>query len=83
VLFAIKGKVDDWRIQRWNAWKIVEGFRGSEGMPEIWDFYPLPYDDELMDQDKRDIQNNLRALSTEDFYQSASRELANFNWPQN
>ena len=59
VLLVIKGKVDDWRFQRRCAWKIVEGFRGSAEMPEIYDFCPLPYDDEIVREEKKQQADDL------------------------
>ena len=76
MLLCIKGKVDDLRLQRLNAWKIVEGFRGSKEMPELVDFYPLPYDEELVGYDKKISREAL-----EDYYKTASSELVNFTWP--
>ena len=73
---CIKGKVDDLRLNRLNAWKIVEGFRGSKEMPDLFDFYPLPYDDELIGYDKK-----LEKESLDEYYKTASKELVNFTWP--
>lgn len=75
VLLIIKGKVDDWRYQRKNAWKIVEGFRGTAEMPAEYDFYGLPYDDEL-----REAEKNQQKQSLEDWYKQASAEMSNFIW---
>lgn len=63
--------MDDWRIQRMQAWKIVEGFRGSKDMPTLKEFYGLPYDDEIADD---------KPLSEEDVKQHLER-MANFEWP--
>lgn len=75
VLLVIKGKVDDWRIGRKNAWKIVEGFRGSAEMPHICDFYGLPYDDELRQEEKQEVDDTL-----EQWYSNALQESRNFKW---
>jgi len=55
-----------------QAWKIVEGFRGTKDMPEVKDFYQLPYDDEL----------KTVAPDLSNWYNVASEEMANFNWPE-
>lgn len=77
MLFVIKGHVDNLRRDRIAAWKIVEGFRGTKEMPEVADFYPLPYDDEIRAADKKDVQQSL-----DDWYNMASNDLSNFNWPE-
>lgn len=74
-MLAIRGKIDDLRIQRLNAWKIVEGFRGSAEMPEIWNFYPLRFDDELIEKDKEQTKESL-----EEWYNQASREASEVIW---
>lgn len=43
----IRGKEDDRRIQRLCAYRIVEGWRGSNQMSDITSFIPLPYDFEM------------------------------------
>lgn len=75
MLLVIKGKVDDWRNQRVQAWKIVEGFRGSKDMPDIIDFYPLPYDNEIK---KIDQQQQGEAL--QEWYKLASKAAEGFKW---
>ncbi len=78
MLLVIKGKVDDWRIDRIRTYKIVEGFRGSQDMPQLYDFYGLPYDEELREQDKADAQKALNGL--EEWYKLAQSELAGITW---
>lgn len=75
MLLSIKGKVDLWRIERLSAWKIVEGFRGSKDMPQPYDFYSLPYDDELREADKNSVTESL-----EEWYKLAQSELADIIW---
>ena len=74
MLLVIKGKVDDWRYSRRQAWKIVEGFRGTKDMPPLYDFYSLPYDDELRAEEKTPEE------SLADWYARASKELENVKW---
>lgn len=76
VLLVIQGKVDDWRLARRAAWKIVEGFRGSQDMPDEVDFYSLPYDSEIKKEENLQQQESL-----EDWHKIASQELSIFNWP--
>lgn len=53
MFLVIRGKVQDWRIARRNAWRIVEGYRGTEDAgPEVG-FNPLPYDDEIDEAKER------------------------------
>ena len=54
---------------------MVEGFRGSKDMPKVYEFYGLPYDDELIEQDKADVTESL-----EDWYKLAQSELAGITW---
>lgn len=75
---VVKGKVDDWRLQRKNAWKIAEAFRGTAEMPAEYDFYGLPYDDEL-----RKAESVRQKESLEDWYNQASGEMSNFIWKKN
>lgn len=75
MLLVIKGKVDDWRYQRKSAWKIVEGFRGTAEMPAEYDFYSLPYDDEI-----RAAELGQQKQSLEEWYKQASAEMSNFIW---
>lgn len=75
MLLVIQGKVDDWRLQRRSAWKIVEGFRGSAEMPDIYNFYPLIYDDELRIADKKE-----QAQDLQQWYDRASQEMSNFKF---
>ena len=78
MLLVIKGKVDDWRLQRQAAWCIVCGFVGSKDMPESYQLYSLPFDDELMKKEK-EVQDE----SLQEWYNLASIESANFIWPSN
>lgn len=68
VLLVIKGKVYDWRYQRLNAWKIVEGFRGSKDMPALTEFYGLPYDDEIAKAMEVDPQEALEQYNRDMAY---------------
>ncbi len=69
VLLVIKGKVDDWRIQRSFAYSST---MFGKSIPTITDYCPLPYDYEL---------NTPAAEDPTDMYNQASQELANFTWP--
>lgn len=75
VLLVIKGKIDNWRNERIAAWKIVEGFRGSEDMPTVTDFYPLAYDNEIVVQGAKEQQEDIQ-----EWYKRASLEAANIIW---
>jgi hypothetical protein len=74
VLLVIKGKVDDWRVQRVCAYKVVEGFRGSKDMPDMTDFLPLPYDEEITKVDKGQIESDL------ELYKQAVSNFDNIIW---
>ena len=74
VLLVIKGTVDNWRIQRRAAWKIVEGFRGTADMPDIIDFYSLPYDEEIMRAEKQQANEDL------ELYKQATANFGNVIW---
>jgi hypothetical protein len=74
VLLVIKGKVDDWRFQRRCAWKIVEGFRGTAEMPEIYDFCPLAYDWEIIEAEKKQQGNDL------ELYKQGVAQFDNIIW---
>ena len=67
--------MDDWRIQRQATWCIVCGFVGSKDMPEAHQLYSLPYDDELIEREKRERDDSL-----EEWYKSASEQMTNFKW---
>ena len=75
VLLIIKGQIDNWRKKRLFAWKIVEGFRGSADMPPITDFCPLPYDNEIVNQDQQEQKEDI-----EEWYKRASLEAENIIW---
>jgi hypothetical protein len=74
VLLIIKGKIDDMRFQRLCAWKIVEGFRGSKDMPELINFCPLPYDDEIVKQEKKEQVDSF------EFYKESMAYLDTIIW---
>lgn len=76
MLLVIKGKVDDWRLQRKSAWKIAEAFRGSQQMPSEYDFYPLPFDREAIEKEKQEQDKDIA-----EWHKNASKQLANFRWP--
>lgn len=76
VLLVIRGKVDDWRLQRKAAWMIAQCFRGSRDTPDELDFYRLPFDDEI-----REAQSYQKTKDIEEWHKIASKELTNFRWP--
>lgn len=78
MLLVIQGKVDERRLQRLAAWKIVEGFRGTSEMPHVCDFYGLHYDEEI-----RDAEDGKQQQDIAEWYAMASKDLANFNWNKN
>lgn len=56
----IKGKVDGWRVDRLNAYRIHQSLVGEDAL-DIYSFHPLPFDDEInqgedMDEDARVIE---------------------------
>lgn len=69
------GHVDNQRIERIQAYMIASAQIGSKDMPSIYEFYPLPYDDELKAMDKKDVTESL-----EDWYKLAQSELAGITW---
>lgn len=75
MLLVIKGKVDDWRLQRRAAWKVVEGFRGTKDMPDLCDFYSLPFDDEI-----RQLEAKAQTEDILEWYNRASSELDSVIW---
>jgi hypothetical protein len=65
VLFVIGGTVDNWRVQRRAAWKICEALIGTDKMPEIYDFFPLTFDEELKHE-----ADTLKEESLEEWYKN-------------
>jgi hypothetical protein len=76
VLLVIQGQVDKWRIERVAAWKIVEGVRGSQDMPEVTQFYGLPYDHEL----KEGVAAPVLPMTDKELYEK-TKELGYFQSP--
>lgn len=72
VLLVIKGKVDDWRISRQLSYNIYCSW--AKEPISIFDYCPLPYDDELIQQDQQQTD--------EAYYNWASQEMRNFKWPE-
>lgn len=75
MLLVIQGKVDDWRVQRRGIWCTMAAFIGSKEMPQVWELYSLPYDDEL-----KKMEKDAQSESLEDWYRLASEESRNFKW---
>lgn len=53
----------------------MAAFIGSKEMPQVWELYSLPYDDEL-----KKIEKDTQSESLEDWYRLASEESRNFKW---
>lgn len=56
---------------------MVEGFRGSEGMPSEADFYPLPYDDEIREAEQKEQDH----AYDEYYHRWASEQMQSIKWP--
>jgi len=52
----VRACVDGKRLTRLNAYKIVEGYRGSRDMPSITDFYSLPFDEEIQKMEREEME---------------------------
>ncbi len=69
VQLMIQGKVEDWRVQRMAAYKIVEGHRVSKDMPSIYEFISLPFDDEARKREEEEM--NEMVSEAQRIYQQA------------
>lgn len=78
ISLMVRAQVDRMRLMRLNAFKIVEGYRGTKDMPPITEFYSLPFDDEIQKQEKDEIERVQR--ESEEIYMLA-REAGYFNTP--
>ena len=77
MLLVVKGKVDDWRIQRMASYQICCSFISSDKMPHICDFIPLAFDDEIRDAEKASIDN----AYDEYYHRWAMEQMQSIKWP--
>jgi len=74
----VRASIDQKRLLRLNAYKIVEGYRGTKDMPAITDFYSLPFDEEIHQQEAEEMEKVQR--EAEEIYRMAV-EAGYFNTP--
>ncbi len=75
MLLVIKGKVDDWRLKRDNAYLIYCSMTSKENIIDKFSLLPLPYDDEIVKAEEKETEQSIQA-----WYEMASSELANVKW---
>lgn len=63
-----KGKVDDWRVQRNNAYVVYCSFTKNEDRQSITDLLPLPFDKEFNKE-----FNEPKKIDNTDIYEEAKK----------